>query len=317
MKLPKIPQQIVSVVLLFSFVFCAFITARHFFVPQSFGLYGHYRANAVEEIRKKPTKYAGYETCIDCHEDIYNLKAKSYHKNISCEVCHGPAQAHTEDPTGVKPEIPHERSQCAICHNYNPARPTGFPQIIASQHNPGKFCTQCHQPHNPTVPHGTVVKKAFLDAGLEADLIWKDLIENEYIDSNGAVQPKFSGVKKYSDMVTSETFAPQKKEIYTIVGQAPHTPGDCSACHREIWNQKMVSHHASLQCTTCHTVPPEHFINPRGFEVKKPDTKEFCGKCHDRKADSPVEVPRVDIKTHGGRYLCWECHYPHNPEANL
>ena len=26
-------------------------------------------------------------------------------------------------------------------------------------------------------------------------------------------------------------------------------------------------------------------------------------------------MPRVDIVEHGGRYLCWQCHYPHDPEG--
>lgn len=316
MNPPKIPQQIVSLLIVFSVIFTAFIAMRHFLVPASFGRWGHYRANAVDEIRAKETKYAGSEACIDCHQDIYDLKAKSYHKNVSCEVCHGPSKAHTEDPTGVKPDIPNNRSQCAICHNYNPARPTGFPQIIVSQHNPGFFCAHCHQPHNPTVPHGTVAKQAFLDAGLNADQIWIELVGNEYIDPNGAILPKFSTLKKYSDMAVTGALDAQKEQIYTILQKAPHTPGDCSACHREIASQKMVSHHATLQCTTCHQVPPGHFINPRAFEVKKPQTKEFCGQCHDKKAKSSPEIPRVDIQTHGGRYLCWDCHYPHNPEAN-
>jgi hypothetical protein len=43
--------------------------------------------------------------------------------------------------------------------------------------------------------------------------------------------------------------------------------------------------------------------------------KEFCGTCHARGADSPPEIPRIDLATHGGTYLCWQCHYPHHPEA--
>ncbi len=23
----------------------------------------------------------------------------------------------------------------------------------------------------------------------------------------------------------------------------------------------------------------------------------------------------IDVDTHGGRYLCWQCHYPHLPEG--
>ncbi len=246
MKFPKIPQQVISLGILFPIFITLFIVVRGFFVPPSFGLYGHYRADAVDEIKVKEIKYAGSEVCADCHDDIYNLKAGSYHKNVACEVCHGPAAQHAEDPS-ITPQIPHDRDKCAICHDYNIARPTGFPQIIAEQHNAGKFCTRCHEAHNPTLPH---------------------------------------------------------------------TPNDCSACHREIASQKLVSHHASLECTRCHEVPPDHLINPRAAEAKKPENKELCGQCHAKGTDSPEEIPKIDLQTHGGRYLCWDCHYPHNPEAN-
>jgi ribosomal protein S27AE len=29
----------------------------------------------------------------------------------------------------------------------------------------------------------------------------------------------------------------------------------------------------------------------------------------------PPEIPRVEMRTHGERYLCWQCHYPHFPES--
>jgi ribosomal protein S27AE len=96
----------------------------------------------------------------------------------------------------------------------------------------------------------------------------------------------------------------------------PHAPEDCSACHRQIASQKMVSHHTSLPCTTCHVTPPEHAISPRLVPAEKPTTKATCGQCHDEDSDSPREVPRIDLATHGDRYLCWDCHYPHFPEAN-
>jgi ribosomal protein S27AE len=49
--------------------------------------------------------------------------------------------------------------------------------------------------------------------------------------------------------------------------------------------------------------------------VGKPAGREFCAKCHGREAASPPEIPRIDLASHGGRYLCWDCHYPHSPEA--
>jgi hypothetical protein len=96
----------------------------------------------------------------------------------------------------------------------------------------------------------------------------------------------------------------------------PETPSACSACHAQIARTKAISHHASLDCETCHDAEPEHRENPRAHLPKKPTTNEFCGQCHAKGADSPAEIPRVDIASHGGRNLCWQCHYPHFPEGS-
>ncbi len=249
MKTGKIPQQVVVLSLISLVVIVSFFTMRFILTPKSFGKYGHYRADAIDDVKNLPISYAGAKACGDCHDEIVKLKSKGFHRGVSCEVCHGPSAGHTEDPTSIKPEAPRQREGCPLCHNYSPSRPTGFPQIITAQHNPGKPCMTCHRPHNP-VP--------------------------------------------------------------------PVTPKDCSACHRSISAQKMVSRHAPLECTTCHSVPKEHFKNPRFVRVEKPTTNEFCGKCHssDAKAQANLPpIPRIDVEKHAGRYLCWDCHYPHSPEA--
>jgi len=224
----------------------ALITARIILVPHSFGKYGHYRADAVDEIGAEPVNYAGSRACIECHGDIFEMKEKSNHRGLSCEICHGPAAKHIEAPDENLPVAPRERGFCPLCHGYNPSRPTGFPQIITALHNPGKACMSCHNPHNPLLPH---------------------------------------------------------------------TPEDCSACHREIANVKAVSPHNSLPCTRCHAVPQEHMVNPKMALAKKPVEREFCGQCHSKDADSPREIPRIDLETHWEQYVCWDCHYPHFPEA--
>lgn len=241
----KIPQQLISIGIVFILIVILFIVARKIFIPPSFGVLGHYRAQAIEENKAREIIYAGAAACYDCHDAIYELKATSYHKDVACETCHGPAAKHAEDPAQYAPIVPRGRDTCPICHDYNPSRPTGFPQIIAAKHNPGKACMSCHNPHNPTPP----------------------------------------------------------------------TPDQCSACHRGIVSEKSVSHHAGLECTVCHTVPEEHFVTPRFVKVGKPQKKELCGKCHARGTEGPKEIPKVDLATHGGRYLCWECHYPHSPNV--
>jgi hypothetical protein len=246
LKTGKVPQQLLILGIIAVIIVSIFITMRLLFVPKSFGKFGHYRADAIETVRQLPISYAGAKACGDCHEEVVKTKTKGFHRNVSCEVCHGPAAAHTEDPSTIRPSAPRQRGLCPLCHNYNPSRPTGFPQIITAQHNPGKACMSCHNPHNPVTPT---------------------------------------------------------------------PPKECSACHRGIANQKIVSHHASLECTTCHTVPTDHIKNPRFVRVGKPTNNEFCGKCHDKDAKSAPQIPRIDLSQHAGRYLCWDCHYPHSPEA--
>jgi hypothetical protein len=145
----------------------------------------------------------------------------------------------------VKPPAPRDRKFCPVCHAYDASRPTGFPQINPTVHNPLKPCIACHNPHDPT---------------------------------------------------------------------PPQTPRACSACHAQIERTKAVSSHALLVCTTCHTVSEQHKKAPRTALPTKPQTREFCAKCHGK--DSPQkEPPKIDVTTHGTPYLCWQCHYPHLPEG--
>ena len=90
----------------------------------------------------------------------------------------------------------------------------------------------------------------------------------------------------------------------------PTTPRSCNACHAQIERAKAASYHALIECTVCHTTPEKHKNSPRTVIPTKPDKREFCGKCHDK--GSPGKgVPTVDMATHGEKYVCWQCHYPH------
>ena len=243
----KLPDQVVRLGVLGLVAIAATLYARHRFVPETFGELGHYRASAVGAVAGSRIQYAGAAQCAECHDDVAQVKAASYHRALACEICHGPAARHAEDPEKQKPVIPRERgAACLYCHEYLPSRPTGFPQIIERTHNPVKPCIECHDPHDP---------------------------------------------------------------------KPPQVPASCSACHAQISRIKTVSHHANLSCETCHAVDARHRQDPRAFLPKKPTTREFCGQCHSRDAKSTPEIPRIDLQTHGGRYLCWQCHYPHFPES--
>lgn len=97
--------------------------------------------------------------------------------------------------------------------------------------------------------------------------------------------------------------------------KTPTVPAECSACHAMIAKTKAVSHHASLSCDTCHKATEDHKVDPPSSIPTKPSSSDFCGGCHDINAQSPKEIPRIDLTTHNERYLCWQCHYPHYPEG--
>ncbi|MEK6768861.1 MAG: multiheme c-type cytochrome [Gemmatimonadota bacterium] len=95
----------------------------------------------------------------------------------------------------------------------------------------------------------------------------------------------------------------------------PRPPESCAACHGQIARTKAVSYHAQLPCTQCHEADPRHVVSPRQVRPTKPSTREFCGQCHAPGAASAPEIPRIDLETHNRGYVCWQCHYPHHPEA--
>ncbi len=245
----RFPEQVKRLVFLAAILVGVTLVGRFALIPRALVSTELHWSEAAQREAAKPVKFAGAVACQDCHEDVMLKKAKGFHKGVACETCHGPASKHTEDPGAVKPPAPRDRRFCPACHTYDPSRPTGFPQINPTAHNPLKPCISCHNAHDP-VP--------------------------------------------------------------------PRVPRECAACHAQIERTKSVSSHALIACTTCHNAPERHKSAPRAVLPSKPETREFCGTCHSAGTaakDAPKEAPKVDLATHGGRTLCWECHYPHLPEG--
>jgi len=244
-SLRRLPEPVARLLVVFTVLAGGAAFVRSFVVPAPLKEPGLHRRSTLEREAAKAVRYAGSELCRDCHEDVAVRKSSGYHRGLACEGCHGPARAHADDPTSATPPAPRTRAFCPICHAYDPARPTGFPQIQPVLHNPRRPCISCHDPHDPT---------------------------------------------------------------------PPELPRECGACHAAIARTKAVSPHALLACTACHQVPDQHRVSPRTARATKPTEKTFCGRCHGAGSSMP-EAPRVALETHGGKYLCWDCHYPHLPET--
>jgi DnaJ-class molecular chaperone len=143
------PPQLKTLIPLFAGFILLFLIARHFLVPVSFGEQGHYRFNSIAENKERAMMYAGKEVCADCHDDRANEMKTDKHAGLSCETCHGPGLAHTENPDSVKLVKPDQRSFCGTCHSLNPSRSKVIVQIDLKEHNVDKKCIECHNPHLP------------------------------------------------------------------------------------------------------------------------------------------------------------------------
>jgi hypothetical protein len=142
------PPQILRLVLLTLLIVGTYLVARRFLTPKSFGEFGWYRADALAEIASRPISFAGKKACDECHSDTLNKLAKAEHKTLSCETCHGAAQAHVENPDVKLQKLTF--SLCVRCHEATPSRPKWLKQIVIKDHYTGQRCTECHTPHQPS-----------------------------------------------------------------------------------------------------------------------------------------------------------------------
>ena len=131
-----------------------FFLVRSVLVPRSFGVYGHYRADAIAEIAALPVAYAGHQTCEVCHTEVQDVKSKGVHRGVACESCHGPLAAHASDPASLTPPKLETTVLCPRCHTANSAKPKNFPQVDVADHSNGSACNTCHQPHSPAIGTG-------------------------------------------------------------------------------------------------------------------------------------------------------------------
>lgn len=146
------PEQIKRLAVIIVLLAGATLLTRFVLIPRSLTSTSLHWSEASQREMAKPVKFAGSAACLDCHDDVVAKKAKSFHRALACEACHGAAVKHTEDPSAVKPPAPRDRKFCPVCHAYDPSRPTGFPQINPTAHNPLKPCISCHNPHDPVPP---------------------------------------------------------------------------------------------------------------------------------------------------------------------
>jgi hypothetical protein len=188
------------------------------------------------------------------------------------------------------------QQECALCHS------SIMEERLAGNHS-GVACENCHGPAAAHVANPVETKP-----GIPRD--------RDHCPRCHAFNPSRPTGFPQIDPVAHNPLTPCASCHDPHVPEPPVVPGSCAACHGQIASQKAVSHHATLLCTVCHEAPEEHRASPRTARPGKPVERSFCGSCHAEDARSPQRIPRVNLRTHNPRILCWQCHYPHFPETS-
>jgi hypothetical protein len=141
------PEHIKRLILLLTVATVSGFAAKEFFTAESFGVYGHYRADAVPDIAGQAPVFQGQQSCRQCHGERHRAWSQGKHQSVSCENCHGAAGNH---PLSGKLPIPKNTVRlCAACHEAMPARPARQPQVVIREHTGEQECANCHNPHSP------------------------------------------------------------------------------------------------------------------------------------------------------------------------
>ncbi len=262
------------------------LIAREFLVPPSYGQFGNYRGDAVEEATEKLPTYTGRDACGECHEEELTYILKDTHAQVECELCHGPGTAHIKNSDNAM-VIPDGKDQCLLCHNRLNARPGAFPQIDWREHfqsfgveDETTRCVQCHSPHEPL----------FLERNVRESRL-HPLIHR---CQDCHIARTETDLERPSD----------HPEIFT-----------CDYCHQDIVNDFQERNHQEISCTTCHIFMK---LNDFSGRILRDADPRFCLLCHRMEAfktgefapgiswpehrDDVSESPE-DFKKH-----CTDCH---------
>ncbi len=137
------------------------LVVKTLMTPASFGKYGHYRADAIQEEAAGDIRHWTNASCLSCHEHEAKYHARGNHKTISCEFCHGPYADHVADgkKTGTLPVKTGDEIKvlCLRCHNKAiKARPEDVIKTVVMPDHLKKqdvkvthTCNQCHYVHAP------------------------------------------------------------------------------------------------------------------------------------------------------------------------
>lgn len=145
--------------LVFVVIIALVLVVRTLMLPDSWGKYGYYRGDAVDEEASRALVHGTNESCKTCHEEVFDIKHAGVHQRLSCESCHAPVTDHVADGEKIA-DMPvgkgeNQTALCLTCHQQVIGRPETFPMIDVKTHleemevSATHECNRCHTVHAP------------------------------------------------------------------------------------------------------------------------------------------------------------------------
>ena len=234
----QVPEQVRRLGIVFAILVVVTVVLRFGVIPASYFSPAQHKASTVEREIAKPIRFAGTATCRSCHEEHYEIKYGGKHRGLACETCHGPSVGHAENPGDVKPYAPRDRKFRPVCHAYDPSRPTGFPQINPTTHNPLVACITCHQPHEPEPP----------EVPRECGACHGQIARTKALSSHARLACTTCHVVDERHKTAPRAALPTKPETREFCGQC-HAGGTAESAVPQV---DLASHGGSYRCWDCH-----------------------------------------------------------------
>ena len=225
-----------------------------------------------------PAGYVGAEACATCHTGYDTSIAASKHGQIrnartpaaamGCESCHGPGEAHVNDPEKVKPiqfnklAAADVTAACTTCHN------RGTHALWkGSQHEQRNVsCVSCHSIHKP---RSTTAQLKAINQQQQCMSCHRDKVAK--LDRSGHM-PVREG-----KMECSSCHNPHGSTNVRLLRAGNSVNESCASCHAEKRGPFLFEHAgvSGESCATCHD--PHGSNNDRMLVAKLPF---LCQRCH-------------------------------------
>lgn len=220
--------------------------------------------------------YIGADACITCHEGFDRTVTSTRHGFVQnprtpaagrgCESCHGPGEAHANDPERVKPvqlnrvSAETANAQCQTCHNRGP-----HALWDGSQHENRKVaCRDCHSVHASLGPTLLKAKTESLTCATCHQAVTN---RHQRVNHMPVREGRLSCSSCHN---THGSINVKLLRTGTTVDQS------CTSCHAEkrgpfLWEHAPVAD----SCTTCHDSHGSN--NDRMLVARMPF---LCQRCH-------------------------------------